>query len=173
MTGFIDKDNVYQGQFSPKLLMNTAQENVLEHIKQQLETCESFIISVAFVTEAGLTSLKSIFYDLNSRGIKGKLITSDYLGFNHPKVFRELLKISNLEVRIFPEEGFHAKGYIFKKENHYSITIGSSNLTSNALQKNYEWNLQFTSHYNGDIVEQVMDAVEQQWSSHFLSVMNG
>lgn len=86
MTGFIDKDNVYQGQFSPKLLMNTAQENVLEHIKQQLETCESFIISVAFVTEAGLTSLKSIFYDLNSRGIKGKLITSDYLGFNHPKV---------------------------------------------------------------------------------------
>lgn len=91
------------------------------------------------------------------------MITSDYLGFNHPKVFRELLKISNLEVRIFPEEGFHAKGYIFKKENHYSITIGSSNLTSNALQKNYEWNLQFTSHYNGDIVEQVMDAVEQQW----------
>ena len=163
MTGFIDKDNVYQGQFSPKLLMNTAQENVLEHIKQQLETCESFIISVAFVTEAGLTSLKSIFYDLNSRGIKGKLITSDYLGFNHPKVFTELLKISNLEVRVFPEEGFHAKGYIFKKENHYSITIGSSNLTSNALQKNYEWNLQFTSHYNGDIVAQVMDAVEQQW----------
>lgn len=148
-------------------MTNAANENVLEHLKVQLETCESFVISVAFVTEAGLAALKSHFIDLKAKGIRGRLITSDYLGFNNPKVFSELLKIKNLDVRIFPEEGFHAKGYVFKQKDYYSITIGSSNLTLNALQKNYEWNIQLTSLENGDIVNQVLAAVDDQWQKSF------
>ena len=46
-----------------------------------------FFISVAFITESGLASLKAIFNDLNHKGIKGKLITSNYLGFNTPKMY--------------------------------------------------------------------------------------
>ena len=36
--------------------------------------------------------------------------------------------------------GFHTKGYIFKKEEIYRIIIGSSNMTSAALTINKEWN---------------------------------
>ena len=37
-------------------------------------------------------------------------------------------------------EGFHTKGYIFKKDEIYRIIIGSSDITSAALTINKEWN---------------------------------
>ena len=91
---------------------------------------------MAFITESGLASLKSYLYDLNQKGVKGRILTSNYLGFNSPKMYYELLKLENVEVRLTDVEGFHAKGYIFDHDNYSSMIIGSSNLTSNALKIN-------------------------------------
>ena len=50
--------------------------------------------------------------------------------------------------------GFHTKGYIFKKEELYRIISGSSNMTSAALIVNKEWNTKLISTENGeDIVD--------------------
>ena len=146
--GFIDKDSSHKGNFVPRLLVNNKEENVLSTIIDQLHNCQSFCISVAFITESGLASLKSHFYDLSKKGVKGRIITSNYLGFNSPKMFEELLKLENVEVKLTNIEGFHAKGYIFEHHNHTSFIIGSSNLTSNALKLNYEHNLFLSTHKN-------------------------
>ena len=138
--GFIDKNLTNESNLTPKLLVNNKNQNVLTSIINELEKCYSFFISVAFITESGLASLKAIFNDLNHKGIKGKLITSNYLGFNTPKMYRELLKLENIEVRLTDVEGFHAKGYIFDHEDYSSMIIGSSNLTSTAMKINYEHN---------------------------------
>ena len=130
--GFIDKNLTNESNLTPKLLVNNNNQNVLTSIINELEKCCSFFISVAFITESGLASLKTIFNDLNHKGIKGKLITSNYLGFNTPKMYRELLKLENIEVRLTDVEGFHAKGYIFDHKDYSSMIIGSSNLTSTA-----------------------------------------
>ena len=45
--------------------------------------------------------IKQALIDLKDKGIRGKIITSTYLGFNHPNVFKELLMFDNIEVRIF------------------------------------------------------------------------
>lgn len=49
-------------------------------------------------------------------------------------MFKELLKLPNVEVRLSDAKGFHSKGYIFENDNYYSLIVGSSNLTDNALK---------------------------------------
>lgn len=97
----------------PKLLINNAQENVLATIIDELYRCESFSISVAFVTESGLASLKTHLYELKLKGVRGRILTSNYLSFNSPKMYEELMKLENVDVRVTNVNGFHAKGYIF------------------------------------------------------------
>lgn len=163
--GFIDKQQVTNGSYKPELLINSAKQNktVLSSIQDELRQCEQFLFSVAFITESGLATLKSLFYDLHKKGVKGRIITSTYLYFNQPKVFRELLKIPTIEVRLTDKEGFHSKGYIFQQVDQYSLIVGSSNLTAHALQVNYEWNVKLTSHRDGEIVSHFKNQFEEVW----------
>lgn len=165
--GFIDESGEADEQVRSRFLTNDKEKNisVLETIKNELRTCNGFIFSIAFITESGLNELKSIFIDLNHKGISGKLITSDYLSFNSPKIFSELLKIKNLEVRITESEGFHSKGYLFQHEKHQTLIMGSSNLTSRALKINYEWNLKVSSLAEGELVNSVLNTIEHTWKN--------
>ncbi|SDZ56741.1 Superfamily II DNA or RNA helicase [Evansella caseinilytica] len=164
--GFIDHTKINQGKYPPKLLINNIEknENVLGSLIEELEKCESFIFSVAFITESGLAALKSHLWDLRQKGIKGRLLTSTFLSFNQPKMFRELLKIENVEVRLTDMKGFHSKGYIFKHRTHYSLIVGSSNLTASALKVNYEWNVKLTSHKNGEFIHHFREQFEGVWA---------
>ncbi|WP_239749688.1 DEAD/DEAH box helicase [Mammaliicoccus sp. O-M53] len=161
--GFIDRTISHKGNFMPKLLINNKEENVLSTIINELYKCKSFTISVAFITESGLASLKSHLYDLNQKGIKGKIITSNYLGFNTPKMYKELLKLNNVDVRLTDVNGFHAKGYVFEHEHYASMIVGSSNLTSNALKVNYEHNILLSTQKNGDLVYNVKAQFDELW----------
>ena len=163
--GFIDHRHNSNGNFKPQLLVNHAKgnETVLTPLLDELENCNSFIFSVAFITESGLATLKSHFHDLKQKGIKGRILTSTFLNFNQPKVFKELMKIQNVEVRLTDLQGFHSKGYIFEHANYYSLIVGSSNLTAHALKVNYEWNVKLTSHENGEIVHHFKNQFEDVW----------
>lgn len=168
--GFINRTTLHQGNFVPKLLVNNKEENILSTIVNELHKCKSFTISVAFITESGLASLKSHLYDLNQKGIHGKILTSNYLAFNTPKMYKELLKLENVEVRLTNISGFHAKGYIFHHSKYSTLIIGSSNLTSNALKVNYEHNILFHSHENGELKHQLQEQFDTLWSdSHPLT----
>ncbi len=164
--GFIDNTS-NKGSFKPELLINSNEQNknVLSTMQEELESSESFLFTVAFITESGLATLKSIFSDLISKGVKGRIITSTYLFFNQPKVFRELMKFTNVDVRLSSLKGFHSKGYIFEHKTHYSLIVGSSNLTAHALKVNYEWNVKLTSYENGDIVHHFKNQFEEVWTS--------
>ncbi len=50
-----------------------------------------FIFSVAFITESGLASLKAQLLDLSNKGVKGKILTSNYLGFYSLKCMENYL----------------------------------------------------------------------------------
>lgn len=164
--GFIDRYQINKGNYPPKLLINNVldNQNVLNTFTEELEKCESFIFSVAFITESGLATLKSYLWDLGEKGIKGRILTSTFLNFNQPKVFRELLKLDNVEVRLTNLKGFHSKGYIFKHNTHFSLIVGSSNLTASALKVNYEWNIKLTSHENGEFIYHFNNQFEHVWS---------
>ena len=162
--GFIDKNSPVTGQFKPKLLSNKSHENVLSTLLQEMKTCETFIFSVAFITEGGLATLKTMLFDLQLKGIKGRILTSTFLNFNQPKMFKELLKLENVEVRLTGVKGFHSKGYIFEHKEYSSLIVGSSNLTDSALKANYEWNVYLTSLEEGEIIHHFRNQFEDAWN---------
>lgn len=162
---FINHEQESLDKFKPRLLINNKEtrDYVLTPFLDELDRCQSFIFSVAFITESGLAMLKSHLADLNKRGITGKILTSNYLNFNHPKIFKELLKVTNVEVRVTSLSGFHAKGYVFQHEGYSTIIMGSSNLTAAALKANYEWNVKLTSYKHGGLLEQFQIEFEKEW----------
>ncbi|PTL38843.1 DUF3427 domain-containing protein [Alkalicoccus saliphilus] len=168
--GFIDKKHSEFSRFKPELLVNQKdkRQDVLTSLTDELKTCRTFMFSVAFVTESGLATLKSHLLDLYEKGVEGKILTSTYQYFNQPKIFRELLKLKNVEVRIANIDGFHSKGYIFQHDQYYSLIVGSSNLTSSALKVNYEWNVKLNSHENGELIDHFEEQFRDMWNTAVL-----
>ncbi|UUV98166.1 DUF3427 domain-containing protein [Vagococcus luciliae] len=161
---FVDK-TVESQYLNPKFIVNDKEkkEFLLSTIQQELVACQSFILSVAFITQSGLNTIKAQLADLAKQGVKGRVLTSTYLGFNNPDVFLSLLEIPNIEVRLSQKEGFHSKGYLFSHSDYQTFIIGSSNLTMNALKLNYEWNIKLTSKDNGDLISTINNHLEKEW----------
>lgn len=151
---------------TPKLIINDYSKGskVLNEIIYELNKCEEFFISVAFITNSGILPLLETLKTLNKKGIKGKILTTDYLNFSEPKALKKLLEFSNIEVRVYNKENFHTKGYIFKHSNHYKLIVGSSNLTQTALTKNKEWNLKVSSLEEGLLTENVVCEFNTLWN---------
>ncbi|MDY4077508.1 MAG: DEAD/DEAH box helicase [Clostridium sp.] len=149
----------------PKLITNdySKGEKVLTEIITNLNKCEEFFISVAFVTYSGLLPLLQTLEKLNEKGVKGKILTTDYLNFSEPKALKRLLSFSNIQVKVYSKENFHTKGYIFKNKNHYKVIVGSSNLTQTALTKNKEWNLKISSLEEGALTEEIISEFNNLW----------
>lgn len=164
-TSFVNQFLESKESLRPKLLYNDINNGntVLASIESELLDCKSFWFSVAFITKSGLIVLKEALKTLEMRGIKGKILTTDYLAFNEPDALRELMKFSNLEVRIFTQEHFHTKGYMFQKEDHNVFIVGSSNVTQTALKSNKEWNLKISSLEQGELISESEKEFHHMW----------
>ena len=165
-TGLINSRVDSNLALTPKLIINDYSKGskVLNEIIYELNKCEEFFISVAFITNSGILPLLETLKTLNKKGIKGKILTTDYLNFSEPKALKKLLEFSNIEVRVYNKENFHTKGYIFKHSNHYKLIVGSSNLTQTALTKNKEWNLKVSSLEEGLLTENVVCEFNTLWN---------
>ena len=163
MNSFLDKNTFEQNdEYAAKLIANTKDETMYNRILDEVQHCKSFTFAVAFIESGILNSLKTVLKDLN---VQGRILTSTYLYFNKPQMFRELLKLPNVEIRVYEQNHgkFHAKGYLFQHEGYQSALVGSSNFTAGALKVNKEWNLLFTSHNNGKLTEDIASEIEEQW----------
>lgn len=165
-TAFFDAGVESIEEIRPELIYNDTRHGntVLASLEKELKRCNSFWFSVAFVTQSGLIVLKNILRELEKKGIQGKILTTNYLEFNQPKALRELLKFSNLQLRIYTEEDFHTKGYMFESTGMRTFFVGSSNLSQGALKKNKEWNLRITSLENGALIHKMDAEFEKMWN---------
>jgi len=165
-TAFIDEQFSSSADFRPKLLYNNRNNKVINSIRDELKDCDEFIISSAFITYSGIVQLLEEFKQLEKNNIKGKILTTDYLYFTEPKALRKLQEFENLEIKLYSQEkeGFHTKGYIFKKDNIYRGIVGSSNLTMNALAVNKEWNVEFTSLEEGEMLTELKREFNDLWA---------
>ena len=164
-TAFIDESYKSSPDFKPKLLFNSKESKVRNEIIDQLRGCDEFIISTAFINLSGITPLLEELKILEKKNVKGKILTTDYLSFTEPKALKKLNKFKNIEIKMFTteNEGFHTKGYIFKRNNAYSAIVGSSNLTASALAKNKEWNVEFSTNSDGEIIINLLNEFNQLW----------
>ncbi|PIH04973.1 DUF3427 domain-containing protein [Clostridium combesii] len=165
-TGLVNKLIDSNLALTPKLVVNDYSKGskVLSEIISELNKCEEFFISVAFITNSGILPLLETLKVLNKKGIKGKILTTDYLNFSEPKALKKLLEFPNIEIKLYSKENFHTKGYIFRYRDHYKLIVGSSNLTQTALTKNKEWNLKVSSLEEGSLTEGVISEFNQLWN---------
>lgn len=159
ITGFIDKNHSSTQDLRPLLLINNFHEGkkVLSTVKRELENCDEFWFSVAFITTSGLAVLMNSLILLESKNVKGKILASEYLNFTQPEALRRLKRFKNIELKIATEGSFHSKGYLFKQRGIYKLIVGSSNLTQSALCSNKELNLKISAAEHSDVVSQAID----------------
>lgn len=149
----------------------TKGRKVLSTIEEELLHCDSFVISVAFITMSGITPLLQTLKELEEKNISGKILTTDYLAFSEPRALQKLSAFSNIELKmhLFQESkiGFHTKGYIFRKGDIYKTIVGSSNMTLSALTLNREWNTKIVSEKNDPYLRDLFDEFNALWFSNF------
>lgn len=169
ITGFVDETNSSLNDYRPSILKNDpiTNEKVLSTILEELRVCESFFLSVAFITSGGVASIIGTLMDLEEKGIHGKILVSEYLNFTEPEALRKLLQLKNVELKIARDSDFHSKGFLFTHSSYYSIIIGSSNLTQGALTKNKEWNLKVTAHKDSELFKNTLTEFNSVFTSAF------
>ena len=119
----------------------------------------------------GVTPLLQTLKGLEEKGVKGQILTTNYLNFSEPRALEKLNGLKNITLKMYDVEaagnGFHTKGYIFKKEEIYRIIIGSSNMTSAALTVNKEWNTKLIFTENGEVAEEIVEEFHNLWNSEY------
>ena len=159
--------------YKPEFVSNNPEEGkkVISSVEDELLRCDQFQISVAFITMGGVTPLLQTLKELEEKGVKGQILTTNYLNFSEPRALEKLNGLKNITLKMYDVEaagnGFHTKGYIFKKEEIYRIIIGSSNMTSAALTVNKEWNTKLISTENGEVAEEIVEEFHNLWSSEY------
>lgn len=157
--------------YKPAFISNNPEEGkkVISSVEDELLRCEEFQISVAFITLGGVTPLLQTLKELEKKGVKGQILTTNYLDFSEPRALEKLNGLKNITLKMYDVEaagnGFHTKGYIFKKEEIYRIIIGSSNMTSAALTVNKEWNTKLVSTENGEVAKEIVEEFQKLWDS--------
>lgn len=172
-TAYIDRNHNSNLAYKPQFVSNNVREGkkVLASIESELLRCDHFRISVAFITMGGITPLLQTLRELNNKGVKGEILTTNYLNFSEPKALRKLNSLENITLKMYDveaaKEGFHTKGYIFKEQEIYRIIIGSSNMTSAALTSNREWNTKIVSTEQGELAEEIVEEFNELWNSKY------
>lgn len=172
-TALLDKDHSSDERFQPRVVVNSKEQgsNLLSILKRELLQCESFDLCVAFVAESGLQPLVQILKELKTRGVPGRILTSTYLNFNKPQVFRKLLEYDNIETRVY-QGNLHAKGYVFEFDGTATVIVGSSNLTQTALTCSKEWNVLFKSHEHGEMFQDIRNEFDALWSHKDTAILD-
>ena len=166
---FVDSKVEADPVYSPQLLTNRGGQKVLTAIEKELKGCDDLFISVAFITMGGVAPLLGTLKDLEKKGVKGRILTTDYLMFSDPRALDKLDSLDNLDIRVFKigenNVGFHTKGYMFHNNGDLRIIVGSSNLTQDAITKNHEWNTRMVSTSDGQFALDIENEFNSLWDS--------
>lgn len=148
----------------PELVFNDGSKGIRIHMSlvNEMTRCDGFEFSVAFITTNGLATMYDAFRNLAERGVRGRILTTDYLGFNDPDALEWLLEHTDHEIRVC-EERFHTKGFVFHRRGKTSAFIGSHNLTADALCVNLEWGLKVESDTEGRLSESLASEFSRMW----------
>lgn len=171
-----------------KFITNGPIRSFYNELVENLTECSAFKINVAFITYGGLQVLLETLKELEARKIPGEILTTTYKEMTTPSVLERLAKFSNIKLKIYvpptKDDGFHAKGYLFQKNNFsqngqkekWTVIIGSSNITGRALKTNVEWNvlqsedcgeLQEPGVFTKDVLQEFETLWKSPWSKEY------
>lgn len=107
--GYLNRSVDAPKQLHPQVVTNDDSTTMLRAIREELRNSEYFSFSVAFVSPRAIALLKQELIDYSGQGT---IITSDYLGFNSPAAFAELLNLRSIgiDTRLHGATAYHRRG---------------------------------------------------------------
>ncbi|NWQ43317.1 DEAD/DEAH box helicase family protein [Bacillus sp. EB106-08-02-XG196] len=114
------------------------------HLNDKIKGADTVCILSSFVMKSGVKFIKEALKKAVQNGADIKVCTGDYLYITQPEALEELLSLDERSsIRLWKSNGvsFHPKAYLFQSNEHDVLFIGSSNLSSSALNQGIEWNI--------------------------------
>ena len=104
-TAYIDGTYASSRAYKPQFISNNYKQGkkVLSSIEDELLACEQFQISVAFITMSGIAPLLQTLKELEKRGVKGEILTTNYLDFSEPEALLKLHGLSNITLKMYED----------------------------------------------------------------------
>ncbi|MCH1959930.1 DEAD/DEAH box helicase family protein [Romboutsia hominis] len=149
-------------------------DHLYKRIQQSIHTASSIDIIVSFLMESGVKLIQKDLETIKNKNIPIRILTGNYLNITQPSALYLIKDIlgDNVDLRFYNDtkRSFHAKAYIFEKENEGEIFIGSSNLSRSALTSGIEWNYRIDKKANHDDFKYFKDVFEDLFHNESIIV---
>ena len=130
-TACIDKNSSSDPSYKPGFISNEPKKGrkVLSSVEDELMSCEHFRISVAFITMNGIVSLLQTLKELEQNGIKGEILTTNYLNFSEPRALEKLNGLKNITLKMYDvhqnlEVGDMVQERVIRRDTNMSALVG-------------------------------------------------
>ena len=149
-------------------------DHLYKHIQQSIHTATSMNIIVSFLMESGVKLIQKDLEAIKDKNIPIRILTGNYLNITQPSALYLLKDIlgDKVDLRFYNDtkRSFHAKAYIFEKDNEGEIFIGSSNLSRSAWTSGIEWNYRIDKKINSEDFKYFKTMFEDLFLNHSIIV---
>lgn len=149
-------------------------DHLYKHIQQSIHTATSIDIIVLFLMESGVKLIQKDLEAIKDKNIPIRILTGNYLNITQPSALYLLKDIlgDKVDLRFYNDtkRSFHAKAYIFEKDNEGEIFIGSSNLSRSAWTSGIEWNYRIDKKTNFEDFNYFKNMFEDLFLNHSIIV---
>ena len=149
-------------------------DHLYKHIQQSIHTATSMNIIVSFLMESGVKLIQKDLEEIKDKNIPIRILTGNYLNITQPSALYLLKDIlgDKVDLRFYNDtkRSFHAKAYIFEKDNEGEIFIGSSNLSRSAWTSGIEWNYRIDQKTNFEDFNYFKNMFEDLFLNHSIIV---
>lgn len=149
-------------------------DHLYKHIQQSIHTATSIDIIVSFLMESGVKLIQKDLEEIKDKNIPIRILTGNYLNITQPSALYLLKDIlgDKVDLRFYNDtkRSFHAKAYIFEKDNEGEIFIGSSNLSRSAWTSGIEWNYRIDQKTNFEDFNYFKTMFEDLFLNHSIIV---
>ncbi|WP_286233739.1 DEAD/DEAH box helicase family protein [Romboutsia ilealis] len=149
-------------------------DHLYKHIQQSIHTATSIDIIVSFLMESGVKLIQKDLEEIKDKNIPIRVLTGNYLNITQPSALYLLKDIlgDKVDLRFYNDtkRSFHAKAYIFEKDNEGEIFVGSSNLSRSAWTSGIEWNYRIDKKTNSKDFKYFKTMFEDLFLNHSIIV---
>lgn len=162
------------------LFTNENQQALINHLHQEIRTCDEVYFIYPFISNAILNKLRSSFTYALNHNITIHFITTTFddmaLFVNLYALVKIIKKYPNIKIKVENNlekrsERIHIKAAIFRRNSGFSSAIiGSSNLTQKGLASGREWNIKINEFDNAQLYQSILQQYYKLWNENLIDL---
>lgn len=153
--------------YNPNIVVNRNSKNIKQKIIKLLDLSDRVDIAVSYSVWSGL----SLIYDHLKKFKSDSRLILTIEGFVTDPKSLEKLNDLDMSVKVYAPtkngKGFHLKTYMFEKEDHRTLLVGSANISSRAFGLVHEMAIEVDAEKDGYIVQEYNEVFEDLWNDKF------